>query len=116
MNEYPPRYRVSARHSGTTTRSVGPLRMPSGNGGDDRQGLLPGGTMSVRALAFALARLSARFSFSDLPAFLDRCCRGDLSAMAAPKLGAWLTPYLSTYPLSPPGQNLGGVSSAVNEV
>jgi hypothetical protein len=37
--------------------------------------------------------LSARFSLRDFPAFLERFCRGDLSAMsAAPWLEAWLAP------------------------
>jgi hypothetical protein len=44
-----------------------------------------------------LARLSARFSLTDLPAFLDKCCRGDLSAMVAPWLGAWLAPQARQY-------------------
>src|SRR3954452_19192435 len=41
----------------------------------------------------ALACFSARFSLIDFPAFLARCCRGDLSAMAAPREEpAWLLP------------------------
>ena len=40
-------------------------------------------------LASAFACFSARFSLMDLPAFLARCCRGDLSAMAVlPALGS----------------------------
>jgi hypothetical protein len=40
-----------------------------------------------------LARLSARFSFSDLPDFLAIVWRGDLSATLTPReLGAWMVP------------------------
>jgi hypothetical protein len=55
------------------------------------------GRISILFFAFALARLSARFSLRDLPAFLDKCCRGDLSAMVAPWLGAWLAPQARQY-------------------
>jgi hypothetical protein len=44
-------------------------------------GCLPGGTRGVLPFASDFDRLSARFSFRDLLAFLDMCCRGDLSAM-----------------------------------
>src|SRR4051794_37948485 len=47
-------------------------------------GYLPGGTIRVLFLASAFECFSARFSLRDLPAFLDMCCRGDLSAMTAP--------------------------------
>ena len=44
------------------------------------------------------ARLSARFSFRDLPDFLVIPCRGDLSAIACPcNMGAWLVPIRESY-------------------
>src|SRR5690348_2012107 len=51
---------------------------------DLAQRCLPGGTTWVLFSAAAFWRFSARFSLRDLPAFLDMCCRGDLSAMTAP--------------------------------
>jgi hypothetical protein len=63
----------------------------------ESQRFLAGGTISVLFFAAALACFSARFSLRDLPAFLDMCCRGDLSAMAAPLLGAWLAPQARQY-------------------
>src|SRR5215207_5030210 len=63
----------------------------------ESQRFLAGGTISVLFFAVAFACFSARRSLRDLPAFLDMCCRGDLSAMAAPWLGAWLAPQARQY-------------------
>jgi hypothetical protein len=48
------------------------------------------------SFAFAFARLSARFSLRDLAAFLDMCCRGDLSAMVCSLVGSLVSSAGST--------------------
>ena len=63
----------------------GRVRGRSSRPGHERWGpvqrFLVDGRISILSFAFAFARLSARFSLRDLAAFLDMCCRGDLSAM-----------------------------------
>src|SRR5690349_16260005 len=60
-------------------------------------------------LVSALACFSARFSLMDLPAFLARCCRGDLSAMAVlPALGSLDDSVSRHYAVpTPPGRRTG---------
>ena len=71
-----------------------------------------GGTIGAWFLASSFARLSARFSFRDFPAFLDMCCRGDLSAIAAPCSGAWLTPCHHSTPAHPGDRPIDGLRIA----
>ena len=72
-------------------------------GGPGRgQCFLPCGMISILLCASAFACFSARFSLRDLPAFLDMCCLGDLSAMAAPWSGSLGGSALSTVRLPRP--------------
>src|SRR4051812_25467993 len=72
--------------------------------GAGAQRFFPRGTISTcsaASLASALACLAARFSFRDLPSFLDMVWRGDLSVMVALPGGAlWLLALERT----PPGR------------
>jgi hypothetical protein len=78
-----------------------------GLSGSRAQRALSGGMNWDLFLASAFACFSARFSFRDLPAFLDMCCRGDLSAMDAPLRGHVAGPLGSPYaPLVPPRPSL----------
>ena len=55
----------------------------------------------------AFARLTARFSLSDLPDFLVILCRGDLSAMVGPfDVGAYSGPGFSTLRVAWQGGNV----------
>ena len=69
---------------GLSCRPWGAGGEPPRRGGDGGLFFLSGNVDWTWFCWAVFACFSARFSFSDLPGFLDMCWRGDLSAIVAP--------------------------------